>query len=405
MSDQVVVLGSGYAGAGAIKRLEAELDGAAEITWVSDVDYHLVLHESHRCIRDPSVQDHITIPIDEIKSPGTEFVHARVTDIDTEAREVALSPVADGPDTDERTDGEDSTLETLSYDYLLVGIGTRTAYFGIEGMETHAHTLKSLDDALAIHEDLADVATTATQTDPAQVLIGGAGLTGIQIAGEVAEYRDATDAPLEISLIEGLDEIFPGNDPAVQDALRSRLEARDVDIRTGEFISEVDATSVTIGETTELDYDVLVWAGGIAGQDSVRDTDIAKDERNFRLRADRTFQTSAGRVFAIGDAALIEQGDDDVAPPTAQAAWQAADVAGLNLARAVNDEPLKEWTFDDKGTVISVGEDAVAHDVSVVPFVSTFGGPMARTLKKGIAARWIRDLVGTRAAIGAWSDM
>ena len=56
MTDDVVVLGSGYAGTGAIKKLESELDGEADLTWISDVDHHLVLHESHRCIRDPDIQ-------------------------------------------------------------------------------------------------------------------------------------------------------------------------------------------------------------------------------------------------------------------------------------------------------------------------------------------------------------
>ena len=82
MTDDVVVLGSGYAGTGAIKQLESELDGEADITWVSDVDHHLVLHESHRCIRDPSIREKITFDVAEIKSPSTRFVQGRVEAVD-----------------------------------------------------------------------------------------------------------------------------------------------------------------------------------------------------------------------------------------------------------------------------------------------------------------------------------
>jgi len=388
MTAQVVVLGSGYAGAGAIQSLEAQLDGEADITWVSDVDYHLVLHESHRCIRDPSIQEKVTIPIEEIKAPTTEFRQARVEDVDTDARDVILE------------DGDE-----IAYDYLLVGVGSQTAFFGIDGLEEYAHTLKGLDDALGIHEDVKAAARDATRTDPAQVVVGGAGLSGIQTAGEIAEFRDDHNAPLEIYLVEGLDEIFPGNDDSIQAALRKRLEARDVNIMTGEFIGEVDEETVYIGEETELDYDVLIWTGGITGQDAIRDMDIDKDERNFRLKAGQNFQTEDERVFAIGDTALIEQDGEDPAPPTAQAAWQAAEVAGDNIARAIRNEPLKEWEYKDKGTVVSVGEDAVAHDVYVMPFVSTFGGFPARSLKKAIATRWIKDLTGPRRAASAWSDM
>jgi len=387
MTEQVVILGSGYAGAGAIQSLESALNGEADVTWVSTVNYHLVLHESHRCISDPSVQEKVRIPIDEIKSDATEFVQAEVTGIDTDERVVDL----DG--------GE------LKYDYLLVGLGTRTAFFGIDGLKEYAHTLKSLDDALGIHDDLVETSREATQTDPAQVVIGGAGLSGIQTAGEVAEFRDEHDAPIDIYLVEGLDEIFPGNDASVQSALSERLEARDVNIMTGEFIGEVDDETVYIGEDTELDYDVLVWTGGITGRDAVRDANVDKDDRNYRLKSGQTFQTNDERVFAIGDAAMIDQPGDDPAPPTAQAAWQAAEVVGENIARAIRGQPLKEWEYKDKGTVVSVGHDAVAHDIYVVPFADTFGGFPARSLKKAIATRWIRDITGTKRAVDAWSDM
>jgi len=60
------------------------------------------------------------------------------------------------------------------------------------------------------------------------------------------------------------------------------------------------------------------------------------------------FQTSDERVFAIGDSAIIDQGDQP-APPTAQAAWQAAEVAGENIARAIENRPLKTWGTRGQG--------------------------------------------------------
>ena len=387
MTEKVVVLGSGYAGAGAVQSLEASLGPEADLTWVSDVDYHLVLHESHRCIRDPTVREKITVPVTEIRSDSTTFRQGEVVGIDTDDREVELA--GDG---------------TVPYDYLLVALGSRTAFFGIEGLEEHAHTLKSLDDALAIHDAVSEAAAAASHGDPAQVVIGGAGLSGIQTAGEVAEFRDDHNADIDIHLVEGLERILPGSDPQLQGALRKRLEAADVDIRTGEFIGKVDEDRVYVGDDDELAYDVLVWAGGITGREAVRDANVDKDDRSHRIYAERTFETTDDRVFAMGDSALIDQPGEEPAPPTAQAAWQAAEVAGTNLARRVNGQPLTEWTHKDKGTVVSIGEKAVAHDVLYVP-LSTFGGTPAEILKKGIAARWIADIAGVRRAISAWSDM
>jgi NADH dehydrogenase len=386
MSETVVVLGSGYAGAGAVKSLESKLGSRADLVWISDVDYHLVLHESHRCIRNPGVREKIKIPAEEIKSRHTEFKQGTVEDIDVDERSVEL---ADG---------------SVDYDYLLVALGSRTAFFGIDGLREHALTLKGLDDALEIHERVKETARTASRNDPAQVVIGGAGLSGIQTAGEIAAFRDAYNAPIDIYLVEGLDRILPNSDPELQGALRKRLEAADVNIMTGEFIGEVDAETVYIGDENEIDYDVLVWTGGITGRKAVEEVGVEKDDRSHRINSRATFETNDDRVFAVGDCALVDQPGDQPAPPTAQAAWQAAEVAGENVARAVRGQPPTEWTHDDKGTVVSVGDRAVAHDVVYSP-ISTFGGTPAELLKKAIATRWIADVSGLRRAFAAWPDM
>ncbi|WP_281195230.1 NAD(P)/FAD-dependent oxidoreductase [Halorubrum sp. F4] len=393
MTTQVVVVGSGYAGAGAVKAFEDEVgEGEAELTWISEHDYHLVLHEVHRAIRNPAVEDNITIPVGEIMSEDGEFVQGRVVDVDTEDQVV------------ETDDGE-----AVEYDYLLLAIGSTTAFFGIDGLKEHAHQLKSLADAQAIHDDVREAAGNATRSEPAQVLVGGAGLSGIQTAGEIAEYRDKHRAPLDITLVEGLDEVFPGNDPQLQGALRQRLEDADVEILTGDFISKADEDAVYLGggedeEPEELAYDVLIWTGGITGQKELDAVDVEKDDRSNRVFAESDFTTSDDRVFAIGDTALVDQGGDDVAPPTAQAAWQAAEVAGDNLARAARGAPLHSWQHEDKGTVISVGEEAVAHDVVGMP-IKTFGGTPAKLLKKAIASRWIAKVSSTGRGIGAFGDM
>jgi NADH dehydrogenase len=392
MSTQVVVLGSGYAGTGAVQRLEKELDGDADITWVSEHDYHLVLHEVHRCISNPSAESKVAIPIDEVRSPSTEFVEGHVEDVDVDDQTVALE------------DGDE-----LDYDYLLVALGSTTAFYGIDGLEEYSLELKGLDDAREIHQQVTETAQAATASEPAQIVVGGAGLSGIQTAGEIAEYRDEHDAPIDIHLVEGLDQVLPNMDPELQGALRRRLENRDINIMCGEFVSKVDEEIIYIGggeetDPEELPYDVFVWTGGITGQPEMAGCEVDKDERSNRLNASSDFQTSNDRVFALGDSALVEQGPDAIAPPTAQAAWQAADVAGENVARAVRGQPLKTWTHDDRGTVVSVGEDAVAHDVDGVP-INVFGGKPAKLLKKGIAAKWIADVSSVSRAIDAWGDM
>ncbi len=389
MTDNVVVLGAGYAGAGAIDALQSALDSDTRLTWIADVDYHLVLHEVHRAIRDPAVRSDITIPVEEIAAPSTTFIQAEVTGLDTENQVVELAAEDD-----------------VDYDYVLVALGTQTAYYGIPGLDEHSLTLKSLDDALEIHEAVKTAAADATRSDPAQVVIGGAGLSGIQTAGEVAEFRDNHRAPIEIHLVEALDEIFPGNDPSIQQALRSKLEDRGVTIHTDDPITEATDAEIHFDEGEPLAHDVLVWTGGITGRDALETADLEKQHN--RVETEATFQTTDERVFAIGDSAIIDQGDQP-APPTAQAAWQAAELVGTNIARAIDGRPLRTWEFDDKGTVVSVGEEAVAHDVKPAFGISlpvkTFSGKPAQTLKKMIAARWIASVTSWGTAKKSWSSL
>ena len=395
MTDRIVVVGAGYAGTGTVASLEQEVENAGadvELVWISENDYHLVLHEAHRVIRNPDVASKVTIPCSQLTPDWGEFREDRVTGVDTDQRTVSLDSGG-----------------TVEYDYLMLGLGSATAFYGIDGLQEYSLTLKGLDDARAIHEEIKAAATDASLADPAQVVVGGAGLSGIQSAGEIAEYRDIHGADIDIHLVEGLDEVFPGNDPEVQGAIRKRLEQADINIECGEFISKVDEETIYLGggedtDPEEMPYDVLVWTGGITGQEELADADIDKDDRSRRVFAAQNFQTSDERVFAIGDTALIDQGDDTVAPPTAQAAWQAAEVAGENLLRAANDEPLETWTYEDKGTLISIGDKAVAHDVEGLPF-GTFGGFGAKFLKKAVATRWIASITSLGRGLHAWNDM
>lgn len=391
MTSRVVVVGAGYAGAGTIRALQKKIDDEAEITWISEHEYHLVLHEVHRVIRDPSVAEKITVPISDIKAPETGFVKGRVTDVNCGERTI-----------------ETAAGDVIDYDYLLMAIGSSTAFYGIDGLQQYSHELKGLEDAQIINEQVQKAAIEATQSDPAKVVIGGAGLSGIQSAGEIAEFRDDHRAPIDITLVEGLEEVFPGNDPRLQARLRDRLTNRDINIETGEFISKVDEQTVYLGgdqgkAAETLEYDILLWTGGITGHDELTRVDVDCDERSDRVVAKSDFTTSDDRVFAIGDTALIDQ-DDEVVPPTAQAAWDAAKVAGENIARAINGEQLETWRHRDQGTAISVGEKAIAHDVMGIP-IKTFGGLPAKLLKKMIAVRWIVEVSSVKRGLGAFSDM
>lgn len=381
MEERVVVLGAGYAGCVAIQALERRLDDDARLTWIADVDYHLVLHEVHRAIRDPGVADAITIPVEAIKRPTTRFVEGRVSGLDVSARHVRL---ADG--------------RRIDYDYLVVCLGSETAFYGIPGLEARAHALKRLDDALGIHDAVVGAGRSASAAEPARVVIGGAGLSGVQTAGEVAALRDRRSLPVEITLVEAVTSILPRFDDALGERVGRLLAARDVEVLTDDPVVEAGADALHFDRRSPVPYDVLVWTGGITGQEAMAGVGIDAD--HDRMAVDATLQTSDERVFAVGDAAVVGL-DGGTAPPTAQAAWGAAAVAAANVANAIAGEPLSSWTHRDRGTLVSVGAAAVAHGVPHLP-LGTFGGPGAAVLKKLVAARWIASITSWRRGLAAW---
>jgi NADH dehydrogenase len=405
MSQRIVVLGAGYGGCAAVQSLEDELEEMdVELVWISAEEYHLVLHEVHRCIRNPGARQSVTIPVDEIKSSETQFVQATATGIDVDSRTVELDDHAD-----------------IEYDYAVICFGSQTAFYGIDGLEEHSLTVKSLGDALAINERLTQAAQAASRSDPAQLVIGGGGLTGIQAAGEIGAWCDETDAHADVHLVERSSDVFPGHDHEFQGAIRNKLEGCGVEIDTNAAMTEVSEDTIEFDERDSLDYDVLVWAGGVTGQDALGDADIEKNHN--RAYADPTFETSDDRVFAIGDSALVQQdveGEpltqeaiwesiveaeaDDVPPPTAEAAWEEGEHIGENVARTLDDREREHWAYANKGTLVSVGDYAVAHNVIGIP-LNTFSGLGARVIKKGISFRWIGKITSWERAARAWSDM
>ena len=406
MTVEIVVLGAGYGGTAAINSLESELGDREDVslTWVSKEDYHFLLHESHRLIRKADVREEITVPIEEISSQETTFIQREVTGLNVDDRTIELA---------------DSS--TIDYDLVVVCLGSRTAFFGIDGLEEHALTLKSLGDAMAINEQVRTAAADASQTEPAQVIVGGGGLTGIQTVGEIAAYRTENEVPMDVHLVEQAGAIFPGHDHEFQGAIRNELEDHDVEIHTNTAISEVEEGTAQLGSDGEMAYDVLIWAGGVRGQDALGSADLPKDHN--RVYAGATLETKNDRVFALGDTALVDQDEeeetlseeaiwemivhpeaDSPPPPTAEAAMEAGEVIGENVARKLRGEELIHWTYTNKGTLVSVGDNAVAHGVLGVP-INTFSGPAARTLKKAISARWLAKISGSQRVLRTWLDM
>jgi NADH dehydrogenase len=367
----VAVLGAGYAGLTVARRLERRLPDDVDITVVDESDTHLVQHELHRVIRRPALREVITVPLDEVLA-RSEVRQARVTDVDTDAGVATLST-------------DDGTAQ-LDYDYAAVCLGAETAFYGLPGVEEHAIPLKRLEHAGAIRESVLAAPGGAA-------IVGGGGLSGIQVAGELAALSDAESLDLDVTVVEMADRIAPGFDAAFADAVRTELEARGVHIETGATVESAAADTVHLADGRELGYDTFVWAGGIQGPDATG-SERAEVRANLRV---------GDGTFVVGDAGRVVDEAGEAVPAAAQTALREAKVAAANIRRLVRGgedggfEPrLDTFRYDSPGWVVSVGDGAVAQVGPVV-----MSGEPAKAAKAVIGAGHL----GSVGAIGRASDL
>ena len=367
---RVAVLGAGYAGLTLARRLERTLPGTADLVVVDESPDHLVQHELHRVVRRPSLADDITVSLEEV--------------LDCEVRQAEVAGV--DPDEGVATLSTDDGEETLSYDVGALCLGAQTAFFDLPGLRANATPLKRLTHAYQIRDDFLELG------DGDRVVVGGAGLSGVQVAGELAALAREEAMDVEVLLLEQESEVAPSFPESFRRAVRDALVGAGVTVRTGETVTAADDAAVSLESGDDLAYDQLLWTGGITGSDAMTG-DRPSVRADLRL---------GERTFAVGDAARIVDSDGEPVPASASAAIREASVAGKNMVRLVDyfagdpdgfEPRLAQYRFDVPGWLVSVGDDAVAK---VGPTVVT--GKPAMALKTTVGAGYLGTVGAVRNA-------
>ena len=375
---RVVVLGAGYAGVVLARRLERRLPPDVDLVVVDDTGEHLVQHELHRVIRRPSFADDVTVRIEDLFDRA-QTRRATVESIDREERVVHL-------------EGESE----LKYDIAAVCLGAEAEYYGLPGVEAHGTPLKRLPHADRIRRDCLDVVADGGGT----VVVAGAGLSGVQTAGELTAFarENGAEQDVDVVLLERLADVassFPANFRA---AVRDELDREGVWVHTDATVARATESEIRLERGDPVPYDQFVWTGGIRG------TDALGGERPD-VRADLALDE---RTFALGDAARVLDAEGTRVPASAQTAVREAKVAARNIETVVADRHdsdggfrprLDRYTFDSPGWAVSVGDGAVAQ---VGPTV--FRGSAANALKTTIGAGYLASAGGVRDAIGLLGD-
>ncbi|APE38868.1 oxidoreductase [Nocardia mangyaensis] len=389
---RIVVLGAGYAGLAAARRLAKK----SRDTAITVVDARAEFVERVRLHQEAAGQSIKHWDLRELlERKGIEFVRARVVELDPVAKRIRL---ADGAVTDsgpqhavdglsgERDNDRDSAhgradahgldqpVRVLDYDTLVYALGSAADRRGVPGVAEHARSVATPEEVRAV---------------PAgPVVVVGAGATGIELAAELAEAQP--DSP--VTLISANE---PGAwlSPRAVDSIRATLTRLGVDIRADAKVVEVLPDGVRLADGTTIPAVTTVWTAGFTVPDLARRAGLAVDDLG-RVRTDATLRSlSHPDIYAAGDAALMAgPGDRELRMACATAIPAGGYVATAIIARARGHEP-EPMKFRYYLQCISLGRrDAV------IQILQPDDTPGARVLT-GRTGAWVKELVVRGAGI------
>jgi NADH dehydrogenase len=355
---RVVIVGAGFGGLRAARELAS---APVRVTLVDQRNYHLFQPLLYQVATSMLPPESIAYPVRTIlrRQENLEFRLARVESIDFEKRELATSEGA------------------IGYDFLVLAVGGRTNFFGLESVAQHGFGLKDLDEAVNVRNQILRSFELAMQEPSAErrrahltfVVVGG-GPTGVESAGALSELVRvvlAKDYPaLEIKdvrviLLEATHALLAALPEKLREATAQRLWKKYVEVRFGAQVIEYDGECVRLAGGEVIPARTLIWAAGARAAGIVERLGLALGPQG-RVRVRDTLQVPGhDEVFAIGDAAVLVL-EGQPLPMMAPVAMQQGLLAARNIARALEGAPLEPFVYRNPGSLATIGRNAaVAH--------------------------------------------
>jgi NADH dehydrogenase len=369
----VVVVGGGAGGLELITRLGNRLGrrGRARLTLIEKTRAHFWkphLHEIAAGSMDLGTYE--TNYLAQSHWHGFRYRIGEMTGLDRARRLVQVGPFID-------EDGDEVTLaRTVEYDTLVIAVGSLTHDFGIPGVSQYAIRLDTASQAARFHRRLVNACIRAhVQTSPLrpgqlQVVLIGAGATGVELAAELhrstrtlVSYgldRIDPDKDIRLILLEASPRILPALPERLAKAAHGLLDKLGVQVRTSSRVSEVLPDGVRLDSGEVVPAELVVWAAGVKAPEFLSRLDGLETNAINQLVVTPLLQTTRDpNVFAIGDCAAcpwIGAKPGTLVPPRAQAAHQQASHMVGQIERLLKGRPLKQWRYRDFGSLVSLGE-------------------------------------------------
>ena len=386
----VVILGGGFGGVSTAKSLEHLFgaDQSVELTLVSETNALLftpMLAEVAGSSLEPT---HISTPL-RTSLRRTRVMRGKVSQIDLERRRVTVLC------------GDGSATETLTYDHLVLALGSVSNYLGLENVQRCAFDFKSLIDAIRIRNHVIDMFERAdrepdktTRQEILTFVVAGGGFAGVELAGALndfgrgmlADYPSLRPEDLRVILVHPRERILPELSEKLAayalERMRERgvvfkLNSRLTDARPGAVMlkpmSGANASSIERShqEDEVIPAQTLVWTAGTAPNPILKRLPVERDKRGAVIVDSTLAVRNFPGVWALGDcAAVTDAKTAKPYPPTAQFALRAARTLAKNIHASVHDKPLTPFHFDSLGALCVVGHQTACAELTV-PFART----------------------------------
>jgi NADH dehydrogenase len=386
---QIVILGAGFGGLFAAKRLAGV---AATVTVVDRHNYHLFQPLLYQVATAGLPPSDIAWPIRSILSrqKNTSVLLGEVMDIDVGRREVILQN------------------ESIAFDYLVVATGSTHSYFGHEDWQTIAPGLKSIDDATHIRRRILTAFERAEMTDNdaererlLRFVIVGGGPTGVELAGTIAElahhtlaadFRRIDPRSATVTLVEAGPRLLPYLHESLSDYARQSLEKLGIEIRLGTPVSHCDRDGVTI-DGDKVAAATVIWAAGVTASPVGQWLDEETDNVGRVIARPDLSIKSDPNIFVIGDAALVQDAEGVYVPGIAPAAKQQGRYVADLIAKKIAGKPVPQaFHYRHAGHLATIGRKS-----AVIEF--------PRFKMKGWLAWWIWGIAHIYFLVGVPSPL
>lgn len=359
---RVVVAGGGYAGVTLASTLADRMRDAdgIEIVLVDPKPYQQALSELDLVAAGTPRPQFAELWHGQIfaEKPVT-IVYDRLDSIDLDARRVTVGP-AGGPTT------------AIPYWRLVIATGAVPRLPPVPGLEEHAVTVWSVNDAMELQQRLEKALEAAACTPEPEmrrcelaVTVVGGGATGIEIMGTIAAVLPKHVArlgykpqDLALTLLEGSDDILHDLVPSQREKARARLESLGVQIVTGELLAEATESAVRTTAGREIPTSVLVWCGGARADPDAADWGLDVSPNGRLITTDRQKAVGRDDIYVVGDVAEFRDGAHPHGlPMLAQFAIQGAEHAAESILSETRGKPLVPYEPNMHGEFVSVGPD------------------------------------------------